>query len=252
MDLGLTGKVALITGAGSQIGQGKAIALTLAREGCDIAANDIDLEGAEKTASEVRALRRRAFAFKADIADSAAVNEMVKAAIKEFGRIDILVNNAGGSRGGGPIAEMDEAKWDRAINVDLKGALNCMRAVLPGMVSRKYGKIVNMSSHPGLLGAPGSSAYSAATSGILALTRSVASEVGPSGINVNIIVPGMVLTNFFKDMTPDRVEAMKSRLPLRRVGSPQDVANLVAFLVSDASSYITGQTMVIDGGALMR
>jgi 3-oxoacyl-[acyl-carrier protein] reductase len=252
MDLGLNGKVALVTGAGSQRGLGKAIALILAREGCDIIASDIDLEDAKKTALEVRELGRQSIALKADIADSMAVNEMVQVAINEFGKIDILVNNAGGIRGGGSVSEMDEAKWDRAINVDLKGALNCMRAVLPGMISRKYGKVINMSSHPGMLGAPGSSAYSAATSGILGLSRSVASEVGPSGINVNVVAPGMVLTNFFKDMTPDKIETMKSRLPLRKVGTPQDVANLVAFLVSDAAGYITGQTIVIDGGSFMR
>jgi 3-oxoacyl-[acyl-carrier protein] reductase len=251
MDLGLKGKVALVTGAGSQTGQGKAIALTLAREGCEIIAVDIDIEGVEETAVEVRALERKAIALKADIADGAAVKEIVKRALKEFGKIDILVNNAGGQVGGGPVAEMDEARWDKTLNINLKGAMLCSRAVLPGMLSRKYGKIVNMSSHPGLLGAPNGSPYAAATAGILGFTKSLATEVGPSGINVNVIVPGMVPTNFFKDLTPERIKAFAERLPMRRVGTVQDIANLVAFLVSDVSSYITGQTIIADGGSLM-
>ena len=251
MDLGLKGKVALITGAGSQIGLGKAISLTLAKEGCDIIALDIDLEGAEKTGAEVKASGRRSSALKADIANGAEVDNAVQVAVKEFGKIDILVNNAGGQFGGGGVAEMDIEKWDRTIDVNLKGVMLCSRAVLPGMVSRKYGKIVNMSSHPGLLGAPNGSSYAAATAGIFGFTRSLATEVGPSGINVNVIVPGMVLTDFFKGQPTDRLKAFAERLPVRRVGTVQDIANLVAFLVSDVSSYITGQTIVADGGAHM-
>jgi 3-oxoacyl-[acyl-carrier protein] reductase len=251
MDLGLKGKVALITGAGSQAGQGKEIALTLAKEGCDIIAVDIDLEGAEKTAAEIKALGSGAVALKADITNSDEVTGMVEAALKVFDKIDILVNNAGKQVGGGAVAEMDETKWDRTIDINLKGAMLCSKAVLPGMISRKYGKIVNMSSHPGKLGAPNGSAYAAASAGIFGFTKALAGEVGPSGINVNVILPGMVPTNFFKDLTPEMIEEFARRLPMRRVGTVQDIANLVAFLVSDVSSYITGQTIVSDGGSFM-
>jgi 3-oxoacyl-[acyl-carrier protein] reductase len=251
MDLGLKGKVAMITGAGGQIGQGKAISLTLAREGCDIIALDIDFEGAEKTASEVRASGHKSLALKADIASKEEINAAVQQALKEFSKIDILVNNAGGQFGGGAVVEMDVEKWDRTVDVNLKGAMLCSRAVLPGMISRKYGKIVNMSSHPGLLGAPNGSAYAAATAGILGFTRSLATEAGPSGINVNVVVPGLVLTDFFKGQPADRLASLAERLPMRRVGTVQDIANLVAFLVSDVSNYITGQTIVADGGASM-
>ena len=251
MNLGLKGKVALVTGAGSQIGQGKAISLTLAGEGCDIIAVDINIEGANITATEVKASGGRSLALKADIANKEEVSAVVLQGLKEFGKIDILVNNAGGQFGGGAVAEMDVEKWDRTLEVNLKGAMLCSRAVLPGMILRKYGKILNMSSHPGLLGAPNGSSYAAATAGIFGFTRSLATEVGPSGINVNVVVPGMVLTDFFKGQPIERLQSFAERLPVRRVGTVQDIANLVAFLVSDVSSYITGQTIVADGGAHM-
>jgi len=251
MDLNLKGKTALVTGAGSQAGQGKEIALTLAREWCDVIVSDIDLEGSEKTAAEIKALGYRAVALKADITESIEVTEMVELALKEFNRIDILVNNAGGQVGGGPVAEMDETKWDKTIDINLKGAMLCSRAVLPGMLTRKYGKIVNMSSHPGKLGAPNGSAYAAASAGIFGFTKALAAEVGPSGINVNVIIPGMVITDFFKALPPEKIKEFAERIPMRRVGTVQDIANLVAFLVSDVSSYITGQTIVSDGGSLM-
>jgi len=250
MDLGIKDKVALVTGTASQIGQGKAIALTLAKEGCDIVGFDIDLEGAEQTAAAVRALGRKSIALKVDIANSAEVNEGVKQALKQFGRIDILVNNAGGG-GGGSVLTVDDEKWDRGINVNLKGAMVCMKAVIPGMISRKWGRIVNTSSAEGITGSP-SVAYSAAKAGLLGLTKSAASEVGPSGITVNALVPGMVLTNLTKGQPPERVAAYEGRVPMRRVTRVDDVASLVAFLASEHASYITGQTIFVDGGAIMR
>jgi len=181
MDLGLKDKVALITGTASQIGMGKAIALTLAREGCDIIASDIDLEGTEKTASEVKALGHKAIAFKADVANSAEVGEMVKAALKEFGKIDILANVAGLATFGGFLAEMKEEDCDREINVNLKGVLNCTRAVLPSMLARKYGKIISISSIFGRIGIASGVVYSASKEGVIGFTKSLAKEVGPSG-----------------------------------------------------------------------
>jgi NAD(P)-dependent dehydrogenase (short-subunit alcohol dehydrogenase family) len=251
MDLGLKGKIALVTGSASQIGLGKAIAVTLAKEGCDIIASDIDLEGAKRTVDEIKDLGCQAIALKADVSNSTEVINMVKEALAKFARIDILVNNAGAQVGRGAVTEQEEINWERNIDLNLKGAMLCSRAVLPGMLSRKYGKIVNTSAHPGLLGAPNGSAYAAATAGILGFTKSMAAEVGPSRINVNVVIPGMIITNFFKDQPREKLNSFAERIPMRRVGTPQDIANLVAFLVSDVSSYITGQTIVSDGGSHM-
>jgi 3-oxoacyl-[acyl-carrier protein] reductase len=272
MDYGLKGKVALVTGTASQIGQGKAIALTLAREGCDVICNDIDLDiynkGAERTASEIKALGRDAIALGADVASSAEVNEMVKVALEHFNRIDILVNNAGGENKMEEL-ENDEARWNRLMDVNLRGAVNCMQAVLPGMIERKYGKICSTSSHAGILGPPAmpyKAGYGIAKQALQALTRQVALEAGPSGVNVNAIVPGWVLTNLTLKDIPDPLKfynvdeipkddsveemanTMASRLPSRRINTVQDIANLVAFLVSDNSRQIMGQTIFIDGG----
>jgi len=207
MDYGLEGKVALVTGTASQIGQGKTIALTLAKEGCDVICNDIDLDiyerGAERTASAIKALGRDAIALGADVASSAEVNEMVKVALEHFGKIDILVNNAGGET---KMEELksDEERWNRLMDVNLRGAVNCMDAVLPGMIERKYGKITCTSSHAGILGPPAmpyKAGYGIAKTALQALVRQVALEAGPSGVNVNAIVPGWVLTNLtLKDM----------------------------------------------------
>jgi len=252
MELTLKGKVALVTGTASQIGMGKAIALTLAREGCDIIANDIDLAGAEKTGAEIKALGSKVLVYKADITRSSEVNDMVKAGIKELGRIDILVNNAGGGDRGG-ILSMDEAKRDRCIDLNLKGAMNCTKAVLPDMISRKWGRIVSTASHAAIMGHPSGFAYAASKAGIIGFTKSIALEMGQHGITVNAIIPGMVLTNLtIKDMTPERIEATRERLPLRRICTVQDAANMVLFLVSDLASYVTGQAVFVDGGALMR
>lgn len=247
MDLGFKDKVALVTGTGSQIGMGRAIAVTLAKEGCDIVSADINIEGAEKTAEEVKSLGRKAIAIKADVANSSEVNEMVKAALTEFGKIDILVNNAGGTAGAGPLVQAQEEKWQKDIAVNFIGSMNCAKAVLPGMVERKYGKIVNFSSGVALNGMPGSSSYAGAKAAVITFTKCLAMEVGPSNINVNCLAPSMVLTNFgtHATMDPKRVEEMASRMTLRRLTTTQDIANTVVFLTSDISSGITGQTISI-------
>jgi len=256
MDLGLSGKVALVTGAGSQIGFGKAIAVTLATEGCDIIVNDIDLEGAEKTAAEVKALGRKAVAIKADIANSNEVNEMVNTALAEFGRIDILVNNAGVGKGGGPLPETKEADWDILINVNLKGPMNCSKAVLPKMISRRSGKIVNIASGVGKSGMPNNSVYAATKAGVIGFTKSLAAEVAPFGINVNCVAPGLSATNFIRGpdgsvRDPDMLERVRATIPLGRTTEPQDVANMVAYLVSDVASDIVGQPFSVEGGRFM-
>ena len=262
MDLGLEGKVALVTGAGSQAGFGKATAMTLAREGCDIIAADIYLEGAEKTATKVRALGRKAIAIKVDIANSSEVSDMVKAALAEFGKIDILVNNAGIAGGGGFFAETKEVDWDRVININIKGTLNCTRAVLPQMLEHKYGKIINIASGLGKSGGPSTSVYSATKGAVISFTKSLAAEVAASGVNVNCVSPGLSPTTNFggnPDGSPrdpgrpasDRSQRVLATIPLGRFTEPQDIANMVTYLVSDVASDIVGQPFSVEGGRFM-
>ena len=256
MDLGLQGKVALVTGAGSQIGFGKAIALTLATEGCDVVVNDVNLEGAKQTAAEVVALGRRASAIRADVASSAEVNEMTRAALAEFGKIDILVNNAGVGLGGGPFVHTDEAAWDRLIGINFKGVLNCSKAVLPQMLTRGSGKIISIASGLGKSGGPNSAVYAATKGAVIAFTKSLAAEVAAHGINVNSVAPGISDTNFLR--SPDgtlrdaaRLEAVRATIPLGRTTRPQDIANMVAYLASDLAADIVGQTFSVEGGRFM-
>jgi 3-oxoacyl-[acyl-carrier protein] reductase len=245
MESGLKGKVALVTGTGSQIGMGRAIALTLAKEGCDIVSSDIDLEGAQKTAEAVKALGRKAIAFKVDVSNVAEVQNMVQQSIKDLGKVDILINAAGGTAAAGPLVQAKEDKWQRDIQINFVGSMNCAKAVLPGMIERKWGKIVNFSSGVALNGMPGSSSYAGAKAAVIAFTKCLSLEVGPSNINVNVLAPTMVMTNFgtHATMDPKRAEEAAARMPLRRLTTAQDVANTVSFLVSDLSSSITGQTL---------
>jgi len=249
MDLGLKDKVALVTGAGSPIGFGRATALTLAREGCDIIANDINGEEAEQAAAEVEALGRKAMAIKADVTKSAEVNEMVKAALAEFGKIDILVNNAGHAFGRGPFAEQDEADWDKDINLNLKGVMLCAKAVLPNMLERKYGKIINISSGAAKRGGRFVEAYGAAKSAVGGFTKSLALAIAAQGINVNCIAPAIAVTNFIGGKLTPGVQQMIDEIPQKRATTPQDIANMVAFLASDVSAHVTGQMYSVDGGS---
>lgn len=252
MDFGLKDKVALVTGAGSQIGMGKAIAITLAREGCHVIAVDKDLEGAQKTAADVTALGRMAIALKADITNSSQVNEMVKNALAHLNRIDILVNNAGAISGTKPFVESTEAEWDADININYRGVLNCTKAVLPHMLARKSGKIINISSIGGRMGSAHAAVYNGAKAGVIGFTKSLAAGVAPSGINVNSVAPGLVLSNFGGGAPPPGVkERAKETIPVRRITEPQDIANAVAFLASDVSGNIAGQTIGVDGGQCM-
>ena len=251
MEYELHGKVALVTGTASQVGMGKAICLTLAKEGCDIVSTDIDLDGAKQTAAAVKVLGRKAIALKLDVANSSEVDETVKIALKEFGKIDILVNNAGLNAGQGvPFLESKPAVWEKDIAVNLYGTMNCAKAVIPGMVARKYGKIINFSS---IAAKQGGGSYAAAKAAVLAITRGLATEFGPSGINVNAIAPAVVKTNFF--VNGDRANQMFKDVamlsPLRRNQTVEDIANAVAFLASDGSRDITGQCIQINSGLFM-
>ncbi len=233
MDLKLTDKVALVTGAGSQIGYGKSIALTLANEGCDIIIGDIDMQGAEQTAAEVKALGRMAVVVKTDVTDRAQVDAMVGTSIAEFGKIDILVNNAGASNRMMPFLEMTKEDWDYDIGVNLYGQMNVAQAVLPHMISRRYGRIINTSGGQGI---PTLALYGAAKAGVVMFTKALAREVASTGVIVTVYSPGLGATGLTVD--DPRMDSIAPSLPLGRLCTPEDVAPVVAFLASDISSYI--------------
>ncbi len=247
MESGLKDKVAFITGAGSQIGFGKAITLALAREGCHVVVTDIDLDGAKKTAGEARALGRKGIALKLDVANHAEAKKVAQAAIAELGRIDILVNNAGVSSGLKPFMETTEADWDLDINVNFKGVMNCTMAVLPGMIERKWGKIINISSGGGLDGGPRGVTYAAAKGAVIIFTKSIAVEMAALGINVNAIAPGFANTGFARSAPPGLIERVLKTIPIGRLTDVQDIANTVVFLASDLASDIIGQTIRVSG-----
>ena len=249
MDLGLRDKVAMVTGAGSQKGFGKAIAITLAKEGSDVVVIDRDLQGAEQTAAEIKRIGRKVMAAQVDVTNSSEVNAVVGKILKEFGKIDILVNNAGATTPGKLFKDKTEAEWDKDLDLNLKGTLYCIKAVLPPMLSRKSGKIVNVTSINVIKGFPTTSMYAAAKTGIVGFTRVLANEVAASGINVNCIAPGLGLTNFnVGGGPPGGYDAVIKGIPNQRTTTPQDIANTVAFLVSDVSSDIVGQNISVDGG----
>lgn len=233
MDLKLKDKVAIVTGAGSQIGYGKAIALALAEEGCDLILGDIDLKGTKKTTDEIRVSGRKAIAIKVDVTNRCQVDEMVKRGIEEFGRIDILVNNAGASSKMMPFTQSHRKDWEYDIDVNLIGQMNVAHAVLPHMISRKYGRIINTSGGQGI---PALSMYGAAKAGVVAFTRALAKEVQDSGIIVTVYSPGLGATGLTVD--DPRLDSIAPSLPLGRLCTPQDVAPVVAFLASDLSSYM--------------
>jgi NAD(P)-dependent dehydrogenase (short-subunit alcohol dehydrogenase family) len=247
MELGLKDKVALVTGAGSQIGFGKAISLALAKEGCHVVLTDVDLGGTKQSAVEVQALGRKAMALKMDVTSRAEVQSAVKEAIDEFGKIDILVNNAGVCSGIKPFIKTTESDWDKDINVNIKGVLYCTQAVLPGMIERKFGKIINIVTGGGIDGGPNACTYALTKGGVIIFTKSLAVEVAPSGINVNCIAPGYAMTGFARNAPPGMVEKFAKTVPLGRLTDVEDIANSVVFLASNAASDIIGQTIRVSG-----
>ena len=248
MELGLKDKVALVTGAGSQIGFGKAIALALAQEGCDIIVNDLNLDGAQHTAAEVEKLGRKSMAIKADVTKGADWDTMVKDALAKFSRIDILVNNAGGCTPPKPFLEMSDQDWEFDIDVNLRSTRNGTRALLPHMIENKGGKIINVTSGAGIHGGMFTSGYAAAKAGIIGFSLGVAKEAAPHGININCVSPGVADTGFAKNAPPGMIENFPKTLPIGRLTTTQDIANAVVILVSDASSDIIGQVLVVSGG----
>lgn len=238
MDLKLKDKVAIVTGAGGQTGYGRNIAKTLAAEGCDIVVADLDLEGAKKTAAEVESLGRQALAVKVDVRERTEVDAMVKAAMERFGKIDILVNNAGASSREKPFMEMTRADWDLDIDVNLIGQMNVAQSVLPHMIARKYGRIINTTGGRGI---PSISVYGAAKAGVVAWTHAIAGEVAQFGVIVNGIAPGLGDTGLTVGAPPAFKDINSQRSMLKRLCRPEDVGPTVAFLASDLCSYMTGQ-----------
>jgi 3-oxoacyl-[acyl-carrier protein] reductase len=244
----LTGQVAIVTGGGAGIG--KAIALALVKEGADIAVTDVNLEAVQQTAKEIEALGRKSYAAQSDVSDSAAVDSFVNTVVEKFGKIDILVNNAGITRDT-LLIRMKDADWDAVLKINLTGTFNCTRAVSKIMMKQRNGRIVNMASVIGLMGNAGQANYAASKAGVIALTKSAAKELASRGILVNAIAPGFIMTRM-TDVLPEPVKAeMLNRIPLARFGKPEDIANTVLYLVSNAASYITGQVIQVDGGMVM-
>jgi 3-oxoacyl-[acyl-carrier protein] reductase len=240
----LKGKVAIVTGAAQGIGRG--IALALAKEGAKVVVSDIS-DKITDVAKEIESLGSEALAAKANVADSKKTEEMAKTAIKKFGKIDILVNNAG-IYPFKPLIEMKEEEWDKVIDINLKGVFNCTKAVLPKMIKQKSGNIINIASIAGAeVGYLNLVHYSASKAGVLGFTRSAALELAPHGIRVNAIAPGAVETPGTK-VLGEVLKQIAQTIPQKRIGKPEDIANLVVFLASDDSSYITGQLIVADGG----
>ncbi len=245
----LEGKTAIITGAARGIG--KAIALKFAQEGANIAFTDLVIDdNALATQAEIEALGVKAKGFASDASNFEATKAVVDEIHKEFGRIDILVNNAGITKDG-LLLRMSEDQWDRVININLKSAFNFTRNVIPVMFSQRGGSIINMASVVGVHGNAGQANYAASKAGMIALAKSVAQEMGPRGIRANAIAPGFIETAMTAQL-PDKVrEEWKVKIPLRRGGQPEDIANVATFLASDLASYVTGQVIQVDGGMNM-
>lgn len=247
--LNLDGRVAIVTGGARGIG--KAIAETLATRGANIAVADLRMELAEETANEISANSGiETIALEVDVSDQASAKAMVKSAIAKFGKIDILVNNAGITRDR-LIMRMKEADWDLVLDINLKGAFNCAQALARPMMKQRYGRIINISSVSGITGQAGQTNYSSSKAGLIGFTKALAKEVGSRNITVNAVAPGFIETVLTVDL-PDEIKDFSIKMtPLGRFGVPQDIANAVAFLASDESSFITGVTLQVDGGMVM-
>lgn len=245
----LEGKSALVTGASRGIG--REIALELARQGANVAVN---YAGSEKLANEVvaeiKALGREAFAIQANVADGGSVTDMVNKVIEQFGSLDILVNNAGITRDT-LLMRMKEDDWDAVIDTNLKGVFLCTKAVTRQMMKQRSGRIINISSIVGVSGNAGQANYVAAKAGVIGLTKTTAKEFASRGITVNAVAPGFISTDMTDKLTEEIKGEMLKQIPLARLGDPVDIAKVVAFLASEDSRYMTGQTLHVDGGMVM-
>ncbi len=242
----LIGQVAIVTGAGK--GLGWAIAERLAMDGADIVIAEIDRASGEEKAKTVRKMGRESIAIPTDVSQWSDVENLVNRTMAEFKRIDILINNAGILGPYSPVIEYPEDIWDKVIAVHLKGTFLCCKAVLPIMKERKSGKIVNMGSVAGKEGNANMSPYATAKAGIIGLTKTLGKEMAPYNVRVNCVSPALIETDMAKEMTPEQRALLISKIPMGRLGKPEEVAAVVKFLVSDESSFVTGQCYDISGG----
>jgi NAD(P)-dependent dehydrogenase (short-subunit alcohol dehydrogenase family) len=249
--MSLQGKNALVTGGASGIG--RSICLRLAREGVNVAILDVDLAGAQAAAAEQRAMGRKALAFEADVADPSQVGAAVDEIHRDLGAVQILVNSAGISQYV-TLMRMAQEQWSRMIAVHLHGTFNCTKAVVKDMIDSRWGRIVNMTSLAGLTGVVGLSHYSAAKAGVIGFTKALAQELGPRGITVNAVAPGLVETPLLEKSMPNEKfrnefrSTVVGRTPVRRAGTPEDIASACAYLVSEEASFFTGQVLSPNGG----
>jgi 2-hydroxycyclohexanecarboxyl-CoA dehydrogenase len=247
----LKDKAAIVTGAGQGIG--RAIALELAGEGAKVCVADLNAETAKKTAGEIKAMGLEAIAVTVDITDLSQCEKMVKDTVAAFGCVDVIVNNVGWDKME-PFIKSEPATWDKVIAINLKGPINCFKAVLPAMIEHKYGRIVSIASDAGRVGSSGEAVYSGAKGGIIAFSKTIAREVARYGITVNCVSPGPTDTPLFAAVAGDNpaiAEGLKKAIPLRRLAQPEDIAGAVAFFASDKASYVTGQVLSVSGGLNM-
>lgn len=242
----LDGKVALVTGAGRGIG--RAIAKKFAQEGASVIITDLNIdEHVRQFVSELEAMGVKAKAYASNAADFDAAHQVVDAAVADFGRVDVLVNNAGITRDS-LMMRMTEEQWDMVINVNLKSAFNLIHALTPVMLRQRSGSIINMASVVGVSGNAGQSNYSASKAGMIGLAKSIAKELGSRGVRANAIAPGFIITDMTNELSEEVRKQWAAQIPLRRGGTPEDVANVATFLASDLSSYVTGQVIHVCGG----
>jgi 3-oxoacyl-[acyl-carrier protein] reductase len=244
----LKGKKAIVTGAGQGIG--RSIALKMAQEGADVAIAEWNPETGNQTKKEVETSGRKALLMGVDVANQKQVQNMVSEVLKAWGRIDVLVNNAGFDRGA-TLLKVKEEDWDAVLGVHLKGTMNCIQAVAPHMIENRYGRIINISSIYAKSGGIAAISYSAAKAGIIGLTKSVARELGRYQVNVNVVLPGLIQTPTIAKMAEKYRKIIIDHTPLGRIGQPEEVASVVAFLASDEASFITGATIEVSGGSSM-
>jgi len=246
----LENKVAIVTGAGGGIG--RVVALALAKEGANLVLNDISIEPLNKVADESKVMGRKVIVAKANVTNTKEVRQMVNAALDEFGTIDILVNVAGGAsrgKGRGYFHEVADEYWNAVIDLNLKGTLACCHEVIKPMIQKGRGKIINIGSVAGMIGSSiGMAEYSAAKAGVIGFTKALAKELGSYGINVNCVSPGPIGTPHLFTLEPETIKKLESFTYLKRLGKPEEVANVVVFLASDEASYITGQNYAVCGG----
>ncbi len=245
----LENKVALVTGASRGIG--KAIALDLARNGANVAVNYAGNEAkANEVVDEIKANGGNAFAIRADVSNADDVTDMIKQVISHYGQLDILVNNAGITRDN-LIMRMKDSEWDDVINTNLKGVFLCTKGVTRQMMKQRSGRIINITSVVGVSGNPGQANYVAAKAGVIGLTKTSAKELASRNITVNAVAPGFITTDMTDELTDDLKAEMLKQIPLAKLGEPSDIANIVTFIASEKSKYITGQTFHVNGGMIM-